>query len=159
MKIHKILVLLAATMIFAASTLVAQPGYGSPIQLAEAEKVMAAAEAHAVENNWNVAIAIVDTGGQLVLFKRMDDTQFGSLDVARQKAYASAAFRRSTKVFEDALAGGGTGLRLLSVEGIIAAEGGLPIVKEGKVIGAIGVSGVTSAQDGLIAQAGLDAIK
>lgn len=135
------------------------PPYGNAITLEQAKKVLAAAESEARKNQWNVVIAIVDTGGHLVLLQRLDDTQFGSVEVARQKAWSAAAFRRPTKVFQDALAAGGEGLRMLRVEGASPLEGGLPIVIGGKIIGAIGVSGVTSQQDGQIAKAGVDALK
>jgi glc operon protein GlcG len=135
------------------------PPYGAPITLAQAKKVAAAAEAEAIENKWNVVIAIVDTGGHLVYLQRLDETQFGSLDVARQKAWTAVAFRRPTKVFQDLLAAGGEGLRILKLEGAAPLEGGIPIVVGGKIIGGIGVSGVTSQQDAQIAQAGIDALK
>src|SRR5262245_31674475 len=118
------------------------PPYGLPISLDQAKKAMAAAEAEARKNSWNVAIVILDSGGHPVLMQRMDNVQFGSVDVARQKAYSAVAFRRPTKSFEDTLAGGGAGLRILRVEGASPLEGGMPIVVEGKVIGGIGVSGV-----------------
>jgi len=133
--------------------------YGPSIKLDQARKAMAAAEAEARKNNWNVVIAIVDAGGHLVLLQRLDDTQFGSVEVARQKAWTAAAFRRPTKVFQDAVAAGGEGLRMLKLEGATPLEGGLPIVLEGKIIGAIGVSGVTSQQDAQIAKAGVDALQ
>ena len=137
----------------------APPPYGAPITLAQAKLALAGAEAEARKNNWNVVIAIVDTGGHLVALQRMDNVQFGSIDVARRKAFSSAAFRRPTKAFEDAIAGGGAGLRILSIDAASPLEGGLPIVLEGKLIGAIGVSGVTSPQDAQIGKAGADAVK
>lgn len=154
-------VVLAVTLCLGAASASAQapPPYGVPITLDQAKKALAGAEAEARKNNWNVVIAIVDTGGHLVALQRMDNTQFGSVEVARQKAFSAAAFRRPTKAFEDALAGGGAGLRILRVEGASPLEGGLPIVVEGKVVGAIGVSGVTSPQDAQIGKAGADAVK
>lgn len=137
----------------------APPPYGAAITLAQAKKVMAGAEAEAEKNKWNVVIAIVDTGGNLVMMNRMDNTQFGSLEVARQKAYSSVAFRRPTKVFQDALAQGGNNLRLLRLDGASPLEGGIPIVADGKLIGGIGVSGVTSEQDAQIARAGIESMK
>ena len=128
--------------------------YGAPIGLAEAKRVLAAAQAEAAKNNWMVAIAIVDTGGHLVAFERMDTTQTGSVDVAQEKARTSAAFRRPSKAFQDSVASGGEGLRVLRLPGALPIEGGLPLVRDGKIVGAIGVSGVTSAQDGQIAAAG-----
>jgi glc operon protein GlcG len=159
MKTIKSLLLLTLSVLLLPPVVSAQTEYGSPITLEQARRVMAAAETKARENNWNVAIAIVDTGGHLVLLQRLDQTQFGSIEFARQKAWSAAAFRRSTKFFQDAVAKGGEGLRLLKVEGAIPVEGGLPILVNGKVIGAIGVSGVTSAQDGIIAQAGIEAMQ
>ena len=132
--------------------------YGAPISLADAKKAMAAAEAEATKNGWGVAIAIVDSGANLVLLARLDNAQLSSTRIAEQKARTAAEFRRSTKVFEDAVAGGGIGLRVLTF-GASVAEGGVPIVAGGKVIGAIGVSGVQSHQDAQVAQAGADALK
>ena len=135
------------------------PPYGAPITLDQAKKVLGAAEGEAKKNNWNVVISIVDTGGQLVTMSRLDNTQFGSVEVAREKAYSSVAFRRPTKVFQDAIAKGGENVRLLGLTGASMLEGGIPIVVDGKIIGGIGVSGVTAAQDAQIAQAGIDALK
>ncbi len=126
------------------------------MSLEAARRIAAAAEAEAVRNKWNVVIAIVDDGGQLLYLQRMDGAQYGSIDVAIQKARTSAAFRRPTKVFEDAIAGGRTAI--LSLDQALALEGGLPIVHNGQVVGAIGVSGVTSQQDGQIAKAGTEAL-
>ena len=136
----------------------APPPYGPAITLEQAKKAMASAEAEARKNNWNVVIAIVDSGGNIVMLQRLDDTQFGSIDVARQKAHTAVAFRRPTKVFQDLIAQGGVNLRLLKLEGASVLEGGVPIVLGGKIVGAIGVSGVTSQQDAQIAQAGADAL-
>lgn len=132
--------------------------YGTPIDIAAAKKAMAVAEAEAVKNGWGVAIAIVDSGANLVMLQRLDNAQLSSVRIAEQKARTAAEFRRPTKVFEDAVAGGGIGLRVLTF-GASVAEGGVPIVAGGKVIGAIGVSGVQSHQDGQVAQAGADAIR
>jgi uncharacterized protein GlcG (DUF336 family) len=133
--------------------------YGEPIPLADAKKILVAAQAEAKKNNWNVAIAIVDTGGHLVAFERMDSTQFGSVQVAQDKAHSCVAFRRPSKTFQDGLAKGGEGLRILKLQGAMPVEGGLPLIIGGKIVGAIGVSGVTSAQDGQIAAAGVAAAK
>lgn len=133
--------------------------YGAPITLSKAKRAMKAAEAKALENGWSVAIAIVDSGGNLVMMHRLDNTQLSSARIAESKARTAVEFRRSTKVFEDAVAGGGLGLRIFSFGGVAAAEGGVPIVAGGKIIGAIGVSGVQSHQDGATAQAGADAVK
>jgi len=132
--------------------------YGAPISIDAAKKAMAAAEAEATKNNWGVAIAIVDSGANLVMLHRLDNAQLSSVRIAEQKARTAAEFRRPTKVFEDAVAGGGIGLRVLTF-GASVAEGGVPIVSGGQVIGAIGVSGVQSHQDAQVAQAGADAVR
>ena len=132
--------------------------YGVPITIDAAKQAMAAAEAEAVKNNWGVAIAIVDSGANLVMLQRLDNAQLSSVRIAEAKARTAAEFRRPTKVFEDSVAGGGVGLRVLTF-GASVAEGGVPIVSGGKVIGAIGVSGVQSHQDAQVAQAGADALK
>jgi glc operon protein GlcG len=126
------------------------------LTLDAAKRIGAAAEAEARRNGWNVAIAVVDAGGDLIHFQRLDETQPASLEIAMRKARTSAAFKRPTKVFEDAVAGGR--MALLSIETIIPIEGGLPVTVNGRVIGAIGVSGVTAQQDGVIAQAGIAAL-
>lgn len=133
--------------------------YGAPISLEQARKLIAAAEAEAAKQKWPVAIAIVDGSGHLVAFARLDNTQLGSIEVALEKAKCAALFRRPTKVFEEGLAKGGENLRALKAPGVIPIEGGLPIIHEGKVIGAIGVSGVKATEDGQVAQAGIDALK
>ncbi len=117
---------------------------------------MAASKAEAAKNNWKVVIAIVDEGGHLVELSRIDDTQYGSIDIAIGKAQTSAALKRPTKAIEDAVAGGRNAI--LGLKGVTPLQGGLPIVVDGKVIGAIGVSGVTSQQDEQIAKAGVDAL-
>jgi len=121
-----------------------------------AKQIAAAAEAEAVKNKWNVVIAILDDGGHLVYLQRMDDTQIGSVEVAIAKGSSAVKFKRPTKVFEDALVGGRQAI--LKLPGAIPVEGGVPILHEGRVIGAVGVSGVTSAQDGQIAAAGVGAL-
>jgi len=132
--------------------------YGTPISLDQAKKVLAGAEAEAKKNNWNVVISIVDSGGQLVAMQRLDGAQWGSIDVARDKAYSAVAFRRPTKAFQDAVSQGGENLRILKLTGASPLEGGIPIVMDGKIVGAIGVSGVTSQQDAQIARAGAEAL-
>lgn len=132
--------------------------YGTPVTLEQARKIIAAAEAEAAKNKWPVAIAVVDGSGHLVAFAKMDNTQIGSIEIALEKAKCAALFRRPTKVFEDAVAKGGENLRALKAPGILPIEGGLPIVHEGKVIGAVGVSGVKSTEDAQAAKAGTDAL-
>ena len=129
--------------------------YGFPITLDRAKKIAAAALAEARTNNWLMAVAIVDIAGDLVYFERMDGTQAGSTVVAIDKARSAARFKRPTKAFQDTLAGGGDGLRVLGISGAVPVEGGVPIVDGGKITGAVGVSGGTSAQDGQCARAGL----
>jgi glc operon protein GlcG len=126
------------------------------LSLGVAKQIAAAAEKHARENQWNVCIAIVDDGGHLVYFQRMDGTQTGSILVSQRKAEAAIAFKRPTKAFEEQVAGGRTAL--VALPGGVPLEGGIPLAVEGQMIGAIGVSGVTSQQDGMIAQAGADAL-
>jgi uncharacterized protein GlcG (DUF336 family) len=154
-------VVLGAAMLLAAAGADAQapPAYGPAITLEMAKKAVAGAEAEARKNNWPVAIVIVDSSGHIVLLHRLDNTQFGSVEVARQKAWTAVAFRRPSKVFQDGVAGGGAGLRLLGLAGATPVEGGLPIMADGKVIGSIGVSGVTGEQDSIVAKAGVDAAK
>jgi len=137
----------------------APPPYGPAITLEQAKKAMAAAEAEARKNNWNVVISIIDSAARLVMLQRMDNTQYGSIDIATGKATTAVNFRRPSKALEDVIAGGGAGLRLLGVQGMTPLEGGIPIVVDGKLIGGIGVSGVTSQQDAQIAKAGADAAK
>jgi uncharacterized protein GlcG (DUF336 family) len=150
-------------LVFAAASASAQaqapPPYGTPISLEQAKKVMTGAEAEARKNNWNVVIAILDSGGNVVMLHRMDGAQFGSIEVARDKAYSAVAFRRPTKVFEDLVGQGGANLRLLRLSGASPLEGGLPIVIDGKIAGGIGVSGVTSQQDAQIGRAGIEGLK
>lgn len=128
------------------------PEYGAPITLALAKPVYAAAEAEALAHGWPMVIAIVDRGGHLVLLHKQDHAQYGSIPIAQAKAAATVKFKCPTRVFEDAVAAGGLGLRLLSTDVICPLEGGLPLVHEGKVIGAIGVSGMQSTQDAQDAQ-------
>ena len=126
------------------------------LTLEGAKKVAAAAEVEARKNNWNVVIAVVDDGGHLVYLQRIDGTQTGSIDVAIQKARTAQAFKRPTKVFEDAIAGGRNAL--IALHGALPLEGGLPIMVGGQLVGAIGVSGVKSTEDGQIAKAGADSL-
>ena len=132
--------------------------YGFPIGLDAAKKAAAPALAEARRNNWAMAVAIVDPAGELVYFERMDHTQTGSVDVAVDKARSAARFKRPTKAFQDMLAAGGEGLRVTSLRGAIPVEGGVPIAIDGKIVGAIGVSGGTSPQDGQCARAGAEAV-
>ena len=139
------------------SNLVVTSAYGPEVTLEQAKKLAAGAVVEANRNNWKVAIAIVDTHGFLKYYEMMDDTQSASANISVEKARTAATFRRPTKMFEDAIAGGRTAL--LGMHSAIPIEGGLPIVVGGKVVGGIGISGLTSPQDGQVAQAGLDALK
>jgi glc operon protein GlcG len=132
--------------------------YGPPISLENAKKAAAPALAEARKNNWSMAVAIVDPSGNLVYYEKMDNTQLGSVNVAIDKARSAALFKRPTKAFQDALAAGGAGLRILHIHGAVAVEGGIPLVLDGKIVGAIGVSGAASDQDGQCAKAGADAL-
>src|ERR1043166_684824 len=133
--------------------------YGAPMGLDAAKKVMAAAEAEALKNNWAMAIVILDSTGHMVMLHKFDNTQYGSLMAAEDKAQSAINFRRPSKVFEDLVAQGGIGLRSLALRGASPLEGGVPIIVDGKIVGAIGVSGATSVQDGQVAKAGADAAK
>lgn len=133
--------------------------YGLPISLENARKAAAPALAEAAKNNWNVAVAIVDPAGNLIYYEKMDNTQLGSANVAIDKARSAALFKRPTKVFQDALAAGGDSVRILRIQGVVPVEGGIPLVADGKIVGAIGVSGATSAQDAQCAKAGADTMK
>jgi glc operon protein GlcG len=149
----------AALFLLTSFTASAQvPSYGPSINLEWAKYVIAAGQAEARKNGWPVAIAIFDTAGQLVAFEKMDDTQTASIDVAQDKGRSAVIFRRPTKVFEDVVASAG-GARIVALRGASPIEGGLPLVRGGKIIGGIGVSGVTSPQDGMVAKAGADALK
>ncbi len=136
----------------------AVPQYGANVTLDQARRALAGALADARRIGVPMAVAVVDTAGNLVAFERMDNTQNGSILVSQDKASSSALFRRPTKAFQDALAGGGAGLRVLTLRGANAVEGGLPIVVDGRIVGAIGVSGGSAEQDGEVARAGLAAL-
>jgi uncharacterized protein GlcG (DUF336 family) len=133
------------------------PPYGQSITIEQAKKAMAAAEAEARKNNWQVVIAIVDTGGHQVMLQRLE-AQNASVDIAIGKARTAVNFRRPTVVLENSLAAGGSALRILAVPGIMPLQGGLPIVMDGKIVGGIGVSGVLATQDEVVAKAGLEAL-
>lgn len=126
------------------------------LTLEDARRIAAAAEKEAIAQGWNVAIAIVDDGGYLVHFQRLDGTQLGSCDIALAKARTAALLRRPTKLIEEAIAGGR--VAMLALPGATPIEGGLPLFHAGELVGAIGVSGVQSAQDGIVAAAGAAAL-
>jgi uncharacterized protein GlcG (DUF336 family) len=133
--------------------------YGLPISVENAKKAAAAALAEATKNHWTMAVAVVDPTGTLVYYEKTDNTQIGSANVSINKARSAALYKRPTKAFQDALASGGAGLRVLGLEGAVPVEGGVPIISDGKIIGAIGVSGDASENDGKCAVAGAAAIK
>lgn len=149
-----------------ASALAQQPAaissampYGPPVSVETAKKAAAAALTETRKNNWNMAVAVVDPSGNLIYYEKMDDTQLASAKISINKARSAALFKRPTKAFQDALAGGGIGLRVLGLEGAVPVEGGVPLIVEGKIIGAIGMSGDTSEHDAQCARAGADALQ
>jgi uncharacterized protein GlcG (DUF336 family) len=143
---------LVAFALLAAAMLPAQLATKKALTLDAAKKIAAAAEAEAKKNNWNVVIAVVDDGGNLIYLQKADGTQNGSINVAQAKARGAVNFKRPTKAMEDMVAGGRNAI--LSLPGAMPVEGGLPLMNGTDLIGAIGVSGVTSQQDGQIAAAG-----
>ncbi len=158
----RIFALIATTLfiLFAGASANAQgmPPYGPAITYEQAKAVMAAAEAEAVKKNWAVVITIIDSGGQLVMMHRMDNASYGSIRVSEGKARTALDFRRPSNLFDGALAQGGVGLRILAIPGIMPIQGAVPIVYDGKVVGAIGTSGVTAEQDEQVSMAGAAAI-
>ena len=161
MKTQQLTSLMAGTALWCLATVsgTAQaqvPQYGNNVNLEQANKVVVAAIAEARKQNLPMAIAVVDNAGLLVAFERMDNTQTASVGIAQDKAASAAMYRRPTKVFQDVLAAGGVGLRVLTLRGANAVEGGVPLTMDGKIIGAIGVSGGTSEQDGVVAKAGIE---
>ena len=158
MSLVKRMLSLVALAVFAALSLNANAQLADKkvLTLEGAKKVAAAAEAEARKNNWNVVIAVVDDGGHLVYLQRIDGTQTGSIEVAIQKARTAQSFKRPTKVFEEAIAGGRNAL--IALHGALPLEGGIPIMVGGQLVGAIGVSGVKSTEDGQIAKAGADSL-
>ncbi|MGO8920388.1 MAG: GlcG/HbpS family heme-binding protein [Stellaceae bacterium] len=131
--------------------------YGLPISLEHAKRLVAATEAEAKKHNWKMNIAVVGPAGELIYFEKMDGAQNASVAIAQHKARAAATFRRETKVFEDAVDGGHP--YLLSLDGVIASQGGFPLVQGGKIIGAIGCSGGTGGQDAASCRAGAEMVK
>ena len=133
--------------------------YGAPIGLAQAKKVMAVAEAEAMRNGWSMVIVIMDSADHIVMQQKLDNTQYSALAGAEDKARSALHFRRPTKELEDVLARGGIGLRYLAFRGAMPVEGGVPIIADGKIVGAIGVGGGTSVQDGQVAKVASEAVK
>jgi uncharacterized protein GlcG (DUF336 family) len=133
--------------------------YGESINLETAKKAAAAAADEARKNNWGMCIAVAGPSGDLVYFERLDLCQFASIAISQHKARAAAIFKRPTKVFEDRVASGGAGVAAITLDGVIASEGGIPIVVGGKIVGSMGCSGGTGQQDGVACQAGVNALK
>jgi len=152
------MVVAASIAVFSSAALAQQP-YGMNVSVDVAKKASAAAVAEARKNNWSTAVAVTDTAGNLVYFERMDNTQVGSINIAIGKARSAAQFKRPTKVFQDLVAKGSEFTYLLGLEGAVVVQGGIPIVQDGKIVGAIGVSGGTGPQDVQVAEAGLAALK
>jgi glc operon protein GlcG len=164
MRIGSILTAATAAALFVAYTHTASAQqvitpYGAPITLDMAKKMVAAGEAEARKNNWPVVISIIDSGGHIVILQRMDNTQLGSIEIATGKAMTALKLRRPSKALQDAIAQGGAGLRMLAIyPGVTPLEGGMLIVVDGKIIGAVGVSGVLSEQDAQVAKAAIDGL-
>jgi glc operon protein GlcG len=135
------------------------PRYGATITLAQAKQVAAAALAPAIANNWTMVVAVVDPGGYAVYLEKMDQTQVGSIAIAEDKARSSAIFKRPTKAFQERLARGGEHLLVLRLRDVIPVEGGVPIIVNGELIGALGVSGGSSAEDDVCAASGASALE
>jgi len=152
----KLALRLASVLLITMSLFAAQPATRQVLTLEIAKQVAAAAAAEAAANKWTVVITILDDGGNLMYLERMDETQIGSIQVAQEKARSAVGFKRPTKVFEDAVASGRTAI--VKLPGAMPIEGGIPLMLNGRVAGAIGVSGATSQQDGQIAKAGADAL-
>jgi len=151
---------LALVLCLSSGALAQMPNpYGVSISVEDAKKAAALSLAEAKKNNWTVAVAVVDPSGNLVYYEKMDNTQLGSANVSVDKARSATLFKRPTKAFQDALAAGGDGWRLLRLQGATPIEGGFPLVSDGKIVGGIGVSGATSAQDAQCAKAGSDFFK
>lgn len=153
----RLLSLIVCSLVLLNLPAAAQTADRKVITLDGAKAILAAAEAEALKNKWTVAIAVVDESGTLIAFHKIDETQLGSVDIAIGKARTAARMKRPTKALEDAVAGGRT--VMLAVDGITPLEGGIPVMLDGRVIGAVGVSGVTSQQDAQVAQAGAAALK
>jgi glc operon protein GlcG len=136
----------------------APPPYGLPITLDQAKRVMSAAELEAAKNSWTVAITILDSGGNLVMFHKFDNAQLSAVTTSEGKARTALEFKLPSKALDDAIAAGGAGLRLLALKDITPLQGGVLILADGKIVGAIGVSGALSAQDEQVAKTGADVL-
>ena len=136
----------------------ATPPYGPPISLDQAKRVMAASELEAAKNSWQVAITILDSGGNMVMFHKVDNAQLSAITTSEGKARTALEFKLPSKALDDAIAAGGAGMRLLALKDITPLQGGLLVLVDGKIIGAVGVSGALSSQDEQVAKAGADAL-
>jgi uncharacterized protein GlcG (DUF336 family) len=136
----------------------APPPYGPAITLDQAKRVMSAAELEATKNSWTVAITILDSGGNLVMFHKFDNAQLSAITTSEGKARTALEFKLPSKALDDAIAAGGAGMRLLALKDITPLQGGLLILADGKIVGAIGVSGALSAQDEQVAKTGADVL-
>ncbi|MCX6145491.1 MAG: heme-binding protein [Ignavibacteriales bacterium] len=150
-------VILPALVLLLCAPVFGQLSTKKAITLELAKKIAAAAEAEAKKNNWTVVVSIADDGANLVYLGRMDNTQIGSIEASIQKARTAISFKRPSKAFEDMVAGGRTAI--LGLPGVVPIEGGLPLIVDGQMVGAIGVSGATSQQDGVVAKAGAEALQ
>ena len=151
----------AVCLAAAGSALAQQPStppYGPAITLDDAKRAMAAAELEAAKNSWQVAITILDSGGNLVMFHKLDNAQLSAITTSEGKARTALEFKLPSKALDDAIAAGGAGMRLLALKDITPLQGGLLILVDGRILGAIGVSGTLSAQDEQVAKAGVDAL-
>jgi glc operon protein GlcG len=134
------------------------PPYGPAITLDQAKRVMSAAELEAAKNSWTVAITILDSGGNLVMFHKFDNAQLSAVTTSEGKARTALEFKLPSKALDDAIAAGGAGMRLLALKDITPLQGGILILADGKIAGAIGVSGALSAQDEQVAKTGADVL-
>jgi glc operon protein GlcG len=159
MTLRTILAIALAVSLVSTASAQAPMSYGPSINAETAKRVAAPAIAEARKNNLAMAIAIVDPAGDLVYFEKMDDTQVASTTIAIDKARSAARLKRETKTLQDALAAGGAGLRILALNGAVPVDGGVPLIVGGKIVGAIGASGGTSEQDGMVARAGAATLK
>jgi uncharacterized protein GlcG (DUF336 family) len=153
LRIMQVLAFLLSAVFAVSASAQLRPDYGPSVTIDQAKKIAARVVAECAANKWNVAVAVVDTGGHLVYFERIQNTQVASMDIAILKAKAAANYRRPTRAFVDAIAK--TGPAIMTLPGVIASPGGVPIMVDGKVTGAVGVSGVTGDQDEQCAMAGL----
>jgi uncharacterized protein GlcG (DUF336 family) len=168
MRVHSLaMVIVCSALLIGVEARAQQPGptpappieYGPTVTLDQARKAADAALAEAKKNNWLMAVAVVGPTGDLVYFAKMDNTQYQAIPLAQHKARAAAVFKRPTKAFEERVSAGGAGIASMTLDGMIASEGGVLIVAEGKIIGAIGASGGSGAQDAVVSTAGVNAIK